>query len=69
MLGEHLLERSDNLSRTVPTVEAKKVAEMSVKVLDKTRQCDAFDVFWELCQSTKNNELGVSDLVLQLIST
>lgn len=68
MLAERLLKHSDNLSRTMQStsmsaVEAKQLCEMCVKVLEKMREEEAFDLFWELVLTTQR-ELDVSDPVL-----
>ena len=50
MLAERLLKHSDKLNRTmqatsVPAAESRYVADLSVKVLQRMREDDQFDLF------------------------
>ena len=52
VLGEHLLKHTDNLSKTLqsPSLTAsdgQHIADLTVKILQKIREEDAFDLFWQ----------------------
>ena len=52
VLGEHLLKHTDNLSKTLqsPSLTAsdgQHIADLTVKTLQKIREEDAFDLFWQ----------------------
>ena len=60
MLAECLLKHSDNLSRSMqatamPAVEAKRIAELCLEVLQKMREDNQFDLFWDVCLHKKRN--------------
>ena len=68
MLAERLLKHCDNLSCTIqsssmPAVEARRLSELCIKVFQKMRSDEDFDLFWALAQQTQE-QLGVNDAVL-----
>ena len=57
MLGELLLRRSDNLSKTLQSPHmsaAEGHAAMTVKTLKFLRTDESFQAFWELVEKTAN---------------
>ena len=57
MLAEKLLKHCDNLSRTIqsssmPAVEARRLSELCIRVFQKMRDDEDFDLFWALTQQT-----------------
>ena len=69
MLAEKLLKHCDNLSRTIqsssmPAVEAHRLSELCIRVFQKMRDDEDFDLFWALTQQTQK-QLDVNDPILQ----
>ena len=69
MLAENLLKHCDNLSRTIqsssmPAVEARRLSELCIRVFQKMRDDEDFDLFWALTQQTQK-QLDVNDPILQ----
>ena len=69
MLAEKLLKHCDNLSRTIqsssmPAVEARRLSELCIRVFQKMRDDEDFDLFWGLTQQTQK-QLDVNDPILQ----
>ena len=65
MLAEKLLKHCDNLSRTIqsssmPAVEAHRLSELCIRVFQKMRDDEDFDLFWALTQQTQK-QLDVND--------
>ena len=60
MLAERLLKHCDNLSKTmqstaIPAVEARRLSELCVAVLQKMRGDAEFDLFWSLVVQTQSS--------------
>ena len=65
MLGELVLNHTDNLSRTLQhmsmsAAEGQYVTSMTVATLNSMRSDDQFDLFWDLV-ILKAEQLGVSE--------
>ena len=68
VLGELLLQHSDNLSRTLQAThmsaaQGQKVAEMTMKTLQSVRSEENFRLFWTKVVKM-GHDLGVDDPVL-----
>ena len=68
MLGEFILKHSDNLSKTLQTMEisaaeAQKVAEMTVCTLQSVRNAEMFELFWTKVTKMAS-DVNVNDPVL-----
>ena len=69
MLAEKFLKHCDNLSRTIqsssmPAVEARRLSELCIRIFQKMRDNEDFDLFWALTQQTQK-QLDVNDPILQ----
>ena len=65
MLGELILNHSDNLSRTlqkhdISAAQGQEVAKLTVQTLQKIRSEDAFDLFWKKV-GIKANSIELSE--------
>lgn len=68
VLGELLLNHSDNLSKTLQSrhmsaAEGQKIAEMTIRTLQSIRSEDSFQLFWKKVTKMAS-DLDVSDPVL-----
>ena len=64
-LGEWILTHADNLSktlqsRTISAAEGQRLAELTVKTLEKIRTDEYFDLFWKMVQA-KASSLDVAE--------
>ena len=68
MLAERLLKHCDNLSKTIqtssmPAVEAHRLSELCIEVIQKMRSDNDFDLFWTLSLQTCE-QLNINEPVL-----
>ena len=58
MLAERILKHTDNLSKTLQAtemtaVEAKHLSQLCIKVFEKIKTDESFDLFWALTEQTQ----------------